>query len=734
MKILPRPLQLEFERVNFVYDHLATGLIMSLLVGAALLVVMYDVPGVEKANWWYGSLLTVVAIRFAILYLYRRSINKITYFKQWRTAFIVGACAMGLVWGLGGLVLFPAEDVGRQIFLCFIIGGMVMGAVPYLSPLLPAYWLFLFSSELPINIYLLTFSDQLHVALGMVNILFTITMLVASRLNQKNFTNTYNLRYANEELVNRLNEINNELEHKIYLKNKVEQDLRENEHKFKALADAAHDGVLIHNNGIVIEANEALANMAGYSMKELIGKSVLDFVAPEYRDDVVRRLSELKDETLESTGLRKDGSTFRAEVYRGGIHYQGTDMRIISIRDISKQKQIEADLLHAKNAAEEADKLKSEFLASVSHELRTPLNAIAGSLQLLDESKLDKQQHNYTEMGGRAAKQLLLLIDDLLDLSRIETGHLELRYQDANLNALLYEVIQMLSLKARERNDEITLSISDSLPEYAHIEPDRLKQILINLLGNAIKFTENGQITLNVALQETGKEVGSLYFEVIDNGIGISEDKQATIFNRFTQMDSSISRNYGGAGLGLTICKELVERMGGAIGVDSSPGKGARFWFSLPFKQVSSPPLGNSETKEAELDSRLLAGKSVLLVDDEETNQIIARSILEKLGCVVDVLVNGQQAVETDKQYDLIVMDVQMPVLDGLEATRQLRQKGISTPIIALTANAMQEDQQRCLEVGMDDYLCKPIDMKQLQQTLVRWLPENKKTATRSGG
>ncbi len=370
----------------------------------------------------------------------------------------------------------------------------------------------------------------------------------------------------------------------------------------------------------------------------------------------------------------------------------------------------------------------------MSHELRTPLNAIAGTLQLLNESKLDKQQHNYIEMGDKAAKQLLLLIDDLLDLSKIETGHLELRYQDANLNALLYEVIQMVSLKARERNDEITLSISDSLPEYAHIEPDRLKQILINLLGNAIKFTENGQVTLNVVLQEPDNDKAVLYFEVIDSGIGISKEKQSVIFKRFSQMDSSISRKYGGAGLGLTICKELVERMGGAIGVESASGKGARFWFTLPFKQVAKPPVNNSKMNTTDFNNRSLTGKRILLVDDDETNQIIARSILERLGCAVDVLANGQQAVDADKPYDLIIMDMQMPVMDGLEATRKLRHKGISTPIIALTANAMLEDQQRCREAGMDDYLCKPVDMNQLHQTLIRWLPENKKTATRTGG
>lgn len=218
MKILPQQLQIEFEKINFVYDHLTTGLIMNILVGAALFAVMQEVSGFSQSLIWYTILLLSVSLRFSILFLYRRSKDKITNIKTWRRAFILGAAVMGVVWGVGGIMLFPQDDIARQIFLSFIIGGMVMGAVPYLSPLLPAYLLFLFPAELPINIYLLTFTDTLHVIIGTTNILFTIAMLVAARLSQKSFLQNLMLRFVNQGLVKRLNDTNTELEHKIQLK------------------------------------------------------------------------------------------------------------------------------------------------------------------------------------------------------------------------------------------------------------------------------------------------------------------------------------------------------------------------------------------------------------------------------------------------------------------------------------------------------------------------------------
>ena len=733
MKIFPQHHQIEFEKNNYVYAHLATGLVMHIAVGAALVAVMYEASGWKRTLGWYACLLLVVMARFSILFFYRRSKDVAVNIKKWRTAFIAGSLTTGLVWGVCGIALFPDNDVGRQIFLSFIIGGMAMGAVPYLSPLLPAYWVFIFPMEIPINIYLFTFADSLHVILGIVNILFTITMLVAAKFNQKNFVHNIMLRFVNEDLVKRLNDTNNELENKIYLKGKVEQDLRENEHRYMALSNAAHDGVILHKRGIIIEANQAAAKKSGYTVRELIGKSVLELIAEHCHEDIIQRLANPFDETFETDCLRKDGSIFRAELNPDNVTYKGEPARIVSIRDVSKQRQIEADLLRAKNAAEEADKLKSEFLASVSHELRTPLNAIIGILQILEDSALKKDQHDYVEMGEKAARQLLLLINDLLDLSRIESGNIEYNYQDSNLYALLYETIQIMSFKARERNNDLKLMIYDALPEFVRIEPDRVRQVLLNLLGNAIKFTMDGQIILRVTT-ECGKGKGEmLRFEVTDNGIGIPTNKQQIIFKRFTQLDSSISRTYGGTGLGLAICHELVEAMGGAIGVTSQEGAGATFWFDIPFVRVEQSLTSQSQGLIAK-NKVMPTGLRILVVEDDETNQLIVRRMLEKMGQQVDVLSDGQQAVECAKRYDLIFMDMQMPVLDGLAATRILRDTGIKTPIIALTANAMPEDQELCLQAGMNDYLSKPVEKDKLISMLTRWGPQQKQSASQRGG
>ena len=732
MKNTPQQIQIEFEKINFVYDHLATGLIINLLVGGVLYWVMWDITASIQLSVWFLVLLLVVLLRFTILLMYRRCRDKTTKLVHWKMMFTAGAFAMGMVWGGGGVVLFPTDAMAQQIFLCFVIGGMVMGAVPYLSPVIQAYALFLFPAILPPSIFLLSTGQKLYQLLGIVMLIFSAAMLIAARLSQKNFLQNLMLRFINQDLVKKLNETNNDLELKIDLKNRIEQDLRENEHRFKALSNAAHDGVILHKQGIVIEANEAVARMVGRSVQELIGMNVLELVAAECREDIKQRLSDPRNDTFETIGLHKDGSTFRAELNPGNVSYQGDHARIVSVRDVSKQKQIEANLLRAKNAAEAADKLKSEFLASVSHEIRTPMNAVLGFIQILEETPLTSEQQEYLGMTRKAASQLLLLINDLLDLSRIETGHFEFEHQDICLKTFLAETIQMMSLKAKESESKLNLEMPGKVPDWVRIDPDRLRQVLTNLLGNAIKFSDkdSGVVRLSVTTKPTAHGKSSLYFEVSDNGIGIPLEKQKAIFQRFTQLDASTSRKYGGAGLGLAISRELIDKMGGEIGVISQMGAGSTFWFTLPCEEVNEPEQFDNSIADIDDARDSFKGLSILLVEDEETNQIIARHMFERLGCQVDIVSNGQQAVDNKSIYDLIFMDLQMPVLDGIEATKQLHENGLTTPVIAMTANAMPGDRDRCLEAGMDDYISKPIDLARLVVVLSRWATNRKKSAS----
>ncbi len=600
---LPQQLQVELEKTNFVYEHLAIGLIINLLVGGALFFLMRHSVDMANLVIWCFLLVFVVSIRFFLLYLYRASNNKEARLSSWQVAFVLGAFAMGVVWGVGGVILFPPHDLARQIFLGFVLIGMVMGALPFLSPIFPSYILFAVSSIVPFSFYLFTVNDELHMVFGFIGLSFVLAMLFSSRVNQKNFLKNQMLRFSNENLVQKLNAANHELEHKIQLKNKIEKDLRDNESRFKALSDAAYDGVILHNKGVIIEVNEALVRMIGVAGHDLIGSSVLALVAKECREEMNQQFFVHDKRMLETSFLRKDGSVFTAELNRGGLSYHGQDVCIVSIRDVSKQRKIEDDLLHAKNAAQAADKLKSEFLASVSHELRTPLNAVLGFIQILEDTQLTTEQHEYLGMGGKAARQLLLLINDLLDLSRIESGHIKFLPQNTELKDFLSEIIQILSPRAKELGSQLSLDIMNSSPVWVEIDPDRVRQVLMNLLGNALKFSakEEGKVKLMVTTKISPQEQPLLLFEVIDNGIGVSADQQDIIFKRFVQLDASISRKYGGAGLGLAISQELVHNMGGDIGIISQPGAGSTFWFTLPCIEVKPTDLTIAEGAKAKI-------------------------------------------------------------------------------------------------------------------------------------
>ena len=716
----PQQTQIELEKIDFVYNGLAVGLVFHILVAGGLVVALYDVSGLGPSISWFAIFVCIAALRFMLFFFYKRANDVGANFKTWRLLYIIGTAATGLAWGGGGIFLFPEAAVPQQIFHAFIIGGMVMGAVPFLAPLYPSYFLFNLAAELPYVFYLLTSTDKLHLVLGVTHALFAISMLMAARSTQRSFVQNLMMRLINQDFARQLNKTNRKLEKKIELKGKIERELRENENRFKALSNASHEGVIIHKGGVIIDANKAMARMLGYPEQELIGMHVTQFIEPGCQNNIANRLKKPSDELLETISLRKDGTTFKTESRAGDIFYQGERVRIVTIRDISRQKQIEADLLHAKQAAEEADRLKSEFIASVSHELRTPLNAITGFMQILKDTNLTEQQDEYLRLAGKSADQLLLLINDLLDLSRIESGYFEYIVQATELKKNLREVIQIMSVNAREQNNQLHLHLAEDLPDWIMIDPKRMTQVLINLVGNAIKFTEAGNVTVTVGAESAEGNRVVLCFEVKDEGIGIPEDKQKLIFRRFTQVDAGITRRYGGTGLGLAISQELVHKMGGEIGVQSKLGEGATFWFTLPCEVIAAPQQLDQPEQHRD-DTQPGKGMHVLVVEDEQTNRIIARTLLEALGCRVMLAENGQQALEQDARYDLIFMDMQMPVLDGLAATTLLREKGIVVPIIAMTANAAQCDQECCLAAGMSDYLSKPISREKLAMLLSKW-------------
>ena len=393
-------------------------------------------------------------------------------------------------------------------------------------------------------------------------------------------------------------------------------------------------------------------------------------------------------------------------------------------------RRLEDDAERANELAARADaanQAKSEFLANMSHEIRTPMNGVLGMAQLLLATDLSPRQIRYAEMIRASGNSLLAVINDVLDFSKIEARKIEIERIDFDLHALLRECRDAFSPSADQKGLDLRLELDPRLPLHLQGAPSRLRQILNNLLGNAVKFTPKGSVLLRAAPVDPPDAASAsvlIRFDIADTGIGIAPDKLGMLFEKFTQIDASTTRAYGGTGLGLAISKQLAELMGGRIGVDSSPGQGSTFWVVLPFASAADRP-ESAPTPAPVPAPALPPSLRILLAEDNEINRMLALGVLERLGLRADVAVDGQEAVDAVARhpYDVVLMDVQMPRLDGLEATRRIRASGSAVPIVALTAHSMQGDRERCLAAGMDDYLSKPLDFSRLASVLSRWLP-----------
>jgi signal transduction histidine kinase/HPt (histidine-containing phosphotransfer) domain-containing protein/ActR/RegA family two-component response regulator len=387
-------------------------------------------------------------------------------------------------------------------------------------------------------------------------------------------------------------------------------------------------------------------------------------------------------------------------------------------------KQAQQSMIQARDDAQAANKAKSHFLATMSHEIRTPLNAVINLSELLLETHLDERQCKLTQGVCEGGRSLLQLVNDVLDFSRIEAGRLELVTASFKLHDLLDGLAALFEKEAGMKKLNFSLSIGDSVPETIATDPSRLRQIMQNLIANAIKFTESGSVNISVRILSeeaiSQESVPMMVFHVSDTGIGISRADQHRLFQEFSQVDTNLDRRFGGSGLGLAITARLVMLMGGKIGCHSTLGVGSTFWFTLPVKAHGIAP-EKQESKEIDL-----LPISALLVEDSLTNQMVATAMLEKVGCKITIANNGFEAVEKvqNSHFDIVLMDVSMPRMDGLEATRQIRALGghyQALPILAMTAHAFAHDRDACLEAGMNDYLSKPLNREQLYALLKQW-------------
>ena len=384
----------------------------------------------------------------------------------------------------------------------------------------------------------------------------------------------------------------------------------------------------------------------------------------------------------------------------------------------------ERRLAQAKSNAEAANRAKSQFLATMSHEIRTPLNAVLGLNELMLHSNLDSQQRRHAELIGSSGRLLLALINDILDVSRIEAGHLQLTAAPFSLRPAVDGVVALMRERAVAKSLALRLHFKPNEDALIHGDVIRIQQILFNLIGNAVKFTDAGTVQVDVVVEPGAGHALTLHLVVSDTGIGIAESAMPTLFDRFTQADSTTMRRYGGSGLGLAITREIVQMMGGEIVTTSTPGQGSRFAISLPSHFVDRHELV-PKVAEAQQDQAARPALRILVAEDNDVNQILINAVLARMGHRVHLVANGELAVEAVRRgdYDLVLMDLQMPGMDGMEATQAIRALGdgrASLPIIAMTANAFEEDRRACLAAGMDDYVAKPIDVDRLAEAIAR--------------
>lgn len=485
--------------------------------------------------------------------------------------------------------------------------------------------------------------------------------------------------------------------------------------------------------GRLIDVNNFAAEMLGYSPEEMLRLRVFD-IDPNFNEaqygEVVAQLRQQGYLRLESTNRSRNGTLIPIELT---LHYlpamHELPERVISfLVDITQRKAAEAALLAAKEAAEAANVAKSAFLANMSHEIRTPLNAITGMSHIIRRVGLPPDQLRRLEKIDAAGEHLLEIINAILDLSKIEAGKLTLNESEVSTSGIVDNVVAMLLDRASAKGLSLRAE-TEGLSASLLGDATRLQQALLNYAGNAIKFTDSGSVVIRVTSDEETEGSQLVRFEVQDSGIGIAPEVLGRLFNVFEQADNSISRKYGGTGLGLAITRKLAQLMGGDAGVTSTPGVGSTFWFTARLRKGRDEGAGLAVVRGGggeKILRRDFPGRRILLVEDEPVNREIARELLEDIGLVVDVAEDGSVAVQlaVDKQYDAILMDMQMPKIDGLEATRRIRAMPayIDVPIIAMTANAYAEDRSACFEAGMNDFVAKPIRPERIFEALARGL------------
>ncbi|MFD2934213.1 PAS domain-containing hybrid sensor histidine kinase/response regulator [Spirosoma flavum] len=521
-------------------------------------------------------------------------------------------------------------------------------------------------------------------------------------------------------------------------KYRSDERIRKSDEKYRGIMNSMELGLLeVDNNQTILRAYERCCNMLGYTEDELVGKNAANLlVPPEFRQVVNGQQGQRRQGNAGSYELpliRKDGS--RIWVLISGVpitNEQGVIVGSMGIHyDLSERKRLEEELYLAKQIAEEVRYTEKQFLANMSHEIRTPLNAIIGFSTMMETTLLDAQQQEFAGFIRTAGKNLLIIVNDILDISKIEAGMLSLESIPFSIHLLADSIRTMLHSMAADKNLHLVVETDSTLPSAVLGDPTRLTQILVNLLSNAIKFTKQGGVTMRIEKQAETDGVVQVRFSVQDTGIGMAADVLPYIFERFRQASDFTTRHYGGTGLGLNIVKSLTELQGGWVTVSSTPGEGSCLTVQIPYKVAPQQiePVADESVAPSSTDTGDI---TILVVEDNIMNQKLALQVLKHLGYSAQVAENGQQALEKlqETNFDLVLMDIQMPVMDGYTTTRHIRNTLRSAvPIIAMTAHALASEREQCLQAGMNDFIPKPFQIEELQRIIRKYAPNSGLTA-----
>ena len=523
---------------------------------------------------------------------------------------------------------------------------------------------------------------------------------------------------------------------------RLNEELRASELQYRLLFEHNPQPMLVYDRHTleIATGNDALVDRYGYSHRELLSMTIKDLLVPDEVDELIRFLRSnpggVRPEPAGTPGRAwrhryKDGTIIDVEVASANLMLGDRECRIALFHNVTERNRAIAELAVARDEAVEASNMKSAFLANMSHEIRTPMNGVIGMNELLLDTELTAEQRSYAEQVARSGEHMMTIISDVLDVSKIEAGQLELSVADFLLRDAIEQACAVARMEANTKGVELGLQLDPGVPSTARGDGGRFRQVLLNLVANAVKFTHAGAVTVRVDATRKRGGATTIRCEVADTGIGVDPLILDRMFEPFTQADASTTRQYGGTGLGLAIARELADLMGGTIGAESKPGIGSTFWFELDLSdplaaddrlpappravEQSAPPLGPT-------------APLVLVAEDSPVNQIVAVRALERCGYRAQVVGDGTEALRAlaAGRYAAVLMDCQMPQMDGYEATIQLRRHeggARRTPVIAMTAHAMQDDVDRCLAAGMDDYIGKPLRFQVLADTLRRWIP-----------